>query len=91
MPRIDYFRQASSDHAKSTVFGGIVSILCLTTIAWLLLSEVKVFLSTSIETSTTIQNNFDNQDYTILAINVTVFGTPCSILTVEFTNDVKMG
>lgn len=59
--------------------------------AWLLVSEVKVFLSTSIETSTTIQNNFDNQDYTILAINVTIIETPCAILTVEFTNDVKMG
>lgn len=29
MPRIDYFWQASSDHAKSTVFGGLISIVCL--------------------------------------------------------------
>ena len=29
MPKIDYFRQASSDHAKSTIFGGVISIICL--------------------------------------------------------------
>ncbi len=59
--------------------------------SFLIISEIKVFFSTSIETSTTIQNDFDNQDYTILAINVTIFDTPCAILTVEFTNDVRMG
>ena len=68
------------------------------TISFLLVSEIKVFTSSSIEMSTTIQNNFDNSEYTILSINVTIFDVPCSskysnmlVVTVEFTNDMKMG
>lgn len=58
---------------------------------YLLVSEVGTFMSSSIEVSTTIENNFDNTEYTILSLNLTIFEVPCSVITVEFTNDMKMG
>lgn len=91
MAKFDFFRQANQDTARSTVFGGFISLLCIITMTYLLLTEVGTFASSSIEVSTTVENNFDDLEYAILSLNVTVHDIPCSILTVEFTNDMKLG
>lgn len=91
MAKFDFFRQASKDTAKSTVFGGFISILCLLTIVYLLLWEVGTYASSTVEVSTVIQSAFADSEYDILAINMTIYEVPCTLISVEFTNDLNPG
>jgi len=38
MAKFDYFRQVSTDYARSTVFGGLISLVCLTVRSLLVLT-----------------------------------------------------
>lgn len=105
MPRIDYFWQASSDHAKSTVFGGLISIVCLI---------VSVIINRQLDSSSYLKLKFLRQQAlkwalrfktTLTTLNTQFYQSMLQflmflaqvslllslVITVEFTNDMKMG
>ena len=66
--------------------------MCFITMLVLLFAEVGTFASSTVEVGTIVKaDSQGEQDYAVLSVNITLHRTPCAIVSVEFTNDMKGG
>ncbi len=78
LARVDYFRKVPPKHKRSSTFGGILSLISITIIILLLVSEVyDYWLTPRVLKKAEVINDFD-VGYVDLSLDVIFEHAPCS-------------
>lgn len=89
MLNLDFFRQPRSDKVKSTVHGGIISLLSLALLMYGVFIEVNNFVGTTVDVEVTVENHPMASHNAILELNLTVFDVACTLLNPMLTSETS--
>jgi hypothetical protein len=85
---LDLFRKVSTDHSLQTYRGGVITIVALSTMLWLFLSETNSFFQPTIRKESLVEQDSDNS-FIRLNIDITLPYLPCHPLSLDQQNDVN--
>lgn len=85
---LDLFRKTHKDHTQQTFAGGLLTLIALSLMISLFISETQLFFDHTIEKSTVIDQDLDSSLVQI-NINITLPRIPCIPISLDHQDDVN--
>lgn len=82
----DLYRKVNTDHVKTTVLGGVMSVIAFTVMIWMFLAETHCYLFAEPSTQMIVEGHLDNTRMRI-DLNISLFNVPCEVAHVDYSDE----
>lgn len=91
MKNLDFFRKPKSSSIKSTVYGGIISIVCLLILFVLVIYQIATFEQKTSLNEVIVENDIQVEAMVLLELNLTINDISCLLINPMITSEVDSG
>ena len=88
--QFDYFRKSTSpEQIKPTCIGGLISISCVISIAFLIYNELMILLEPEFSKNTTVSTDPHKHSHIIMNLDIDFPNAPCFLIEVGMSTSVN--
>lgn len=88
MKNLDFFRTPKSSSTKSTVYGGIISLVSLFILVLVIIYQIVNFEEKTVINQVTVENDGVYDNLAIMEMNLTIYDVSCLIINPMITSEI---